>query len=81
MKIENLERSSKNVDIIAKVISETEVREVTSRKDISMHKVCEALIGDETGCINLVLGDDTIEKVVNGMIIMVKNAYIKIYRK
>ena len=57
MKVGGLETYSRNIDTVVKVVSKTEIRTVTSRRDLSTHKVCEALVGDETGCINLVLWD------------------------
>ncbi len=79
-KIGSLERYSRNVDTIVKVVSKNEARTVSSRRDLSTHRVCEALVGDETGCINLVLWDDDIEKINEGQILEIKNAYIKLFR-
>jgi replication factor A1 len=80
IKVENLERYSRNVDTVVKVVSKTEPRRVTSRRDLSTHKVCEALVGDETGSIYLVLWDDDIDDINEGQILEIKNAYIKIFR-
>jgi replication factor A1 len=79
-KVGSLERYSRNVETIVKVVSKTEVRTVTSRRDMSTHKVSNALIGDETGCINLVLWDDDINDIQEGQILKIKNAYIRFFR-
>ena len=79
-KIVSLERYSRNVDTIVKVVSKTETRTVSSRRDLSTHKVCNALVGDETGCINLVLWDDDINDINEGQVLKIKNAYIKLFR-
>lgn len=80
MKVGSLEKYSRNVDTVVKVVSKTEIRTVSSRRDLSTHKVCEALVGDETGCINLVLWDDNIENINEGQILKIKNANIKLFR-
>jgi len=78
--IGSLERYSRNVDTVVKVVSKSEARTVSSSRDLSTHRVCEALVGDETSCINLVLWDDNIEKINEGHILEIKNAYIKLFR-
>jgi len=80
MKVGSLEKYSRNVNTLVKVVSKTGIRTVSSRRDMSTHKVCEALVGDETGCINLVLWDDNIENINEGQILKIKNAYIKLFR-
>lgn len=79
-KIGSLERYSKNINTIVKVVSKTDTRTVTSRRDLSTHKVCEALVGDETGCIYLTLWDDYIENISEDQILSIKNAYINMFR-
>jgi len=80
MKIGDLERYSKEIDTIVKVVSKTEPRSVSSRRDMSSHQVCEALVGDETGSIYLTLWDDAIDGVEAGQVLSLKNAYIKLFR-
>ena len=79
-KIGSLERYSRNIDTTVKVVSKTDTRTVTSRRDMSTHKVCEALVGDETGCIYLTLWDDNIENVSEDQILGIKNAYINMFK-
>ena len=80
VKIGNLNSYSRRVDTIVKVVSKTEPREVSSRRDMSTHRVAEALIGDETGSIYLTLWDDNVDKVEEGQIWNIKNAYVNLFR-
>ena len=61
-------------------MSKGEVRSTTSGRDYSEHKVAEALVGDETGCVYLNLWDDNIEKVKEGEVISIKNGYVNLFR-
>jgi len=79
-KIGSLERYSRNIDTIVKVVSKTEPRTVSSRRDLSTHRVCEALVGDETGCIYLTLWDNDVDNVSEGQILSISNAYINMFR-
>jgi replication factor A1 len=61
-------------------MSKSEVRNVAAGRDGEPHKVSDAMVGDETGCIYLTLWDDNIEKVKEGDTINVKNGYINLFR-
>jgi len=80
VKIGNLTQYSRKVYTVAKVISKTEEREVTSRSDMSTHKVAEALVADETGSIYLTLWDDVLEQVEDDQILNIKDAYVNLFR-
>lgn len=80
VKIGNLNSYSRRVYTIVKVVSKTEPREVSSRRDMSTHRVAEALVGDETGSIYLTLWDDAIDNVEEGQVMNVKNAYVNLFR-
>jgi ssDNA-binding replication factor A large subunit len=62
-KIDKIKPFQKKIDLIAKVIEKTPIREVISKLDESKHNVCEAILGDDTGTIYLTLWDGTIEKI------------------
>lgn len=79
-KVGNLTPRSRAVNIIAKTISKGEVREVASRRDGQTHRVCDLLIGDETGCVYLTLWDDDVEKVEDGDTVNIKNGYVKLFK-
>ncbi|MBC7130681.1 hypothetical protein H5T51_05630 [Candidatus Bathyarchaeota archaeon] len=80
VKVGELTPRSKAVNVKAKVVSKGEVRSVTSGRDGSPHMVCDALIGDETGCIYLTLWDDNIAKVKEGETITIGNGYVSLFR-
>jgi len=80
VKIGELNSYSRKVYTIVKVISKTDVREVTSRKDMSTHRVAEALVGDDSGSIYLTLWDDVIDDVEDGQILNIKDAYVNLFR-
>ena len=80
VKIGNLTQYSRKVYTVAKVISKTEEREVTSRSDMSSHRVAEALVADDTGSIYLTLWDDVLDQVEDDMILNIKDAYVNLFR-
>jgi len=49
-------------------------------RDGSAHKVCDALVGDETGVVYLTLWDDNIAKVNEGDSIRVENGYVTLFK-
>jgi replication factor A1 len=80
VKVGDLTTYSRGVNTVVKVISKTEVREVTSRSDNSSHRVCEALVADETGSVYMSLWDDNVDSVVEDQILQVNNGYINLFR-
>ena len=79
-KVGDLTPQSKAVNVIAKVVSKTETRDIPMGRDGSAHKVCDALIGDETGVVYLTLWDDNIEKVNEADSIRVENGYVTLFK-
>jgi replication factor A1 len=79
-KVGELTPSSRAVNVIAKTISKSEVRNIATGRDGAPHRVCDALVGDDTGCVYLTLWDDNIEKVNEGDTVNVKNGYINLFR-
>ncbi len=80
IKIGELTPTSRSVNVKAKVVSKSDVRSVASGRDGAPHNVCDALIGDETGCIYLTLWDDNIDKVKVGETISIGNGYVSLFR-
>ncbi|MBC7091473.1 MAG: single-stranded DNA-binding protein [Nitrososphaeria archaeon] len=68
------------MNVTAKVISKSDSRNVTSGRDGMAHQVCDALVGDDTGCIILTLWDNNIEKADVGETVRVENGYVSLYR-
>ncbi|MEM3153630.1 MAG: hypothetical protein QW629_02835, partial [Candidatus Bathyarchaeia archaeon] len=66
VKVGELTPASRAVNVKAKVVSKSDIRSIASGRDGAPHTVCDALIGDETGCIYLTLWDDNIAKVKEG---------------
>jgi len=79
MKVEKLTPNSREVNTVVKVVSKSEVRNVTGR-DYSVHRVADALVGDETGSVVLTLWDDNIDKINEEATIRVTNGYVNLFR-
>jgi len=79
LKIEKLTPNSREVNTIVKVISRSEVRNVTGR-DYSVRRVADALVGDETGCVYLTLWDDNIDKISDESSLRITNGYVNLFR-
>lgn len=79
VKIETLTPNSKAVNAIVKVVSKSEVRNVTGR-DYSIRRVADALVGDETGCVYLTLWDDNIDKINAEATLRITNGYVNLFR-
>ena len=80
MNVEELTPQSRRVNTTVKIISINPVREVTSRRDGSSHRVAEALVADETGSVLLTLWNDTIDEVREGDTYDVRNGYVTLFR-
>lgn len=81
VKVKDLNADSKHVNLLAKVLSLSEAREVTSRYGGSTNRVAEAKIGDETGTILLTLWNENINLVKPDDVIMIKNGYVTVYQR
>jgi len=80
VKVGELTPESRAVNVTAKVVSKGEARSVTGGRDYESHKIVDALIGDETGCVYLNLWDDNIGKVKEGDTLSIKNGYVNLFR-
>jgi len=79
VKVETLTPNSREVNTVVKVVSKSEVRNVTGR-DYSIRRVADALVGDETGCVYLTLWEDNIEKIKEEATLRVTNGYVNLFR-
>ena len=79
-KVGELTPRSRAVNVTAKVVSKSEIRDIPMGRDGSPHKVCDALVGDETGSIYLTLWDDNIEKVNENDTLRVENGYVTLFK-
>jgi replication factor A1 len=80
VKVENLDPNSRRVNLHVKVVSKSESREIVSRMDGSTHKVADALVGDDTGCLYFTVWDDDIEKLNEEDVLKINNAYITLFK-
>jgi ssDNA-binding replication factor A large subunit len=80
MKITDLNQYSREINVVVKVISKTDIRSVTTKMDETPHKVCEALVADDTGAIYLTLWDEAIDKVQEDQVISITNAYMNTFK-
>jgi len=80
VKVGELTPASRAVNVKAKVVSKSEVRNIATGRDGAPHNVCDALVGDETGSVYLTLWDDNIEKINEGDTISVGNGYVTLFR-
>jgi len=80
VKVGELTPASRAVNVKAKAVSKTEVRNIAAGRDGAPHRVCDALVGDETGCVYLTLWDDNIEKVNEGDTISIGNGYVSLFK-
>ena len=79
-KVGELTPQSRAVNVTAKVVSKSEIREIPLGRDGSAHKVCDALVGDETGSVYLTLWDDNIEKVKENDTLRIENGYVTLFK-
>ena len=79
IKVEKLGPNSREVNTIVKVVSKSEVRNVTGR-DYSVHRVADALVGDETGSVVLTLWDENIDKINEEATLRITNGYVNLFR-
>jgi replication factor A1 len=79
-KVGELTPQSRAVNVTAKVVSKSEVRDIPMGRDGSAHKVSDALVGDETGSVYLTLWDDNIEKVNEDDTIRIENGYVTLFK-
>jgi len=80
VKVGELSPTSRAVNVKAKVVSKSEIRNIAAGRDGNPHRVCDALVGDETGCVYLTLWDDNIEKINEGDTINIGNGYVTLFR-
>jgi len=79
IKVEKLGPNSREMNIVVKVVSKSEVRNVTGR-DYAVHRVADALVGDETGSVVLTLWDENIDKINEEATLRITNGYVNLFR-
>ncbi len=79
-KVNELTPQSKNVNVLIKVVSVGEPKEIPSRFGGEPKKVAEATVGDETGTVILSLWQDQIGSVQENDVLQIENGYISLVR-
>jgi replication factor A1 len=80
MQIAELSPYSRGVNLKVCVINKGQETEVVSRKDGSVYRVAEALIGDPSACVLMSLWNETIAMVEEGSNYKITNAYITVFK-
>jgi len=78
-KVKDLNHSSKQANLIAKVVQLGEKRRIESKFG-SSRDLCEAVVGDETGTVILSLWDGQIGQASEGDVLQVNNGYVTLVR-
>jgi replication factor A1 len=78
-KVKDLSVSTKQVSLLAKVVSVGERRTIDSKFGGS-RTLCEAVVGDETGIVILSLWEAQIGTVGSGDVVQVNNGYVSLVR-
>ena len=78
-KVRDLTPNSKQVNVLAKVVSIGEPKEVMGKFG-DPRKVCEAIVGDDTATIILSLWNEQIGSIQKDEVILVDNGYVSLVR-
>jgi len=78
-KVRDLTPSSKQVNVLAKVVNVGEAKEVMGKYG-DARKVAEAVIGDDTATIILSLWNEQIGQIAKDDVILVDNGYVSLVR-
>ncbi len=79
-KIRDLTTYSRRVNLVARVLEMGDAREVSSSSDGQLHRVAEALVGDETGTVLMTLWDENIGRFSVDDVVEVENGYAGTFR-
>ena len=78
-KVRDLTPNSKQVNVLAKVLSIGETKEVMGKFG-DPRKVCEAVVGDDTATIILSLWNEQIGSITKDEVVLVDNGYVSLVR-
>ena len=80
MKVGELKPNLNGVDVKVKVVSVSEPREVTSRRDGKVHTLQEVKVADESGAVTLTLWNADVGTLREGEVVEIRNAYTTVVR-
>jgi replication factor A1 len=78
-KVKDLTPTSKQVNVLVKVVGLSEEREITSKFG-EARKLVEATVGDETGTVLMTLWNDQIGSVNKDETLLIDNGYVTLVR-
>jgi replication factor A1 len=78
VKVKDLTPQSRRVNLLVKVMSVGEPKEIPSRFGGEPKKVAEACVGDETGTVLLSLWQEQIGSVSEGDVLSIENGYVSL---
>jgi len=78
-KVRDLTPNSKQVNVLAKVMSIGEPKEVMGKFG-DPRKVCEAVVGDDTATITLSLWNEQIGSISKDEVVLIDNGYVSLVR-
>lgn len=78
-KVKDLTPTSKQVNVLVKVVGLSEEREITSKFG-EARKLVEATVGDETGTVLMTLWNDQIGQVGKDETLLIDNGYVTLVR-
>ncbi len=78
-KVRDLTPNSKQVNVLAKVLSIGEPKEVMGKFG-DPRKVCEAVVGDDTATITLSLWNEQIGSITKDEVVLIDNGYVSLVR-
>ncbi|TFG28381.1 hypothetical protein EU528_11340 [Candidatus Thorarchaeota archaeon] len=79
-KIEDLKPKMSDLVTTFKVLEISEPREVTSHRTYETHLVADAIVGDETGTVNIPLWNESIKEMEIGKTYRLENGYTGLFR-
>lgn len=79
--IAELTRQSRSVVVAFRVLEVGEPRHVRARRSGQLHRVAEAVVGDSTAIIRLILWDLDIDEIEVGNTYILKNGHVSIFEE
>ncbi|PKK81346.1 MAG: single-stranded DNA-binding protein [Thermoplasmata archaeon HGW-Thermoplasmata-2] len=76
--VKDLTPQSKQVNILAKVVSVGEAKEIPNKFGGEARKVAEAVIGDETGIVTMSLWQEQIGTIAPEEVLAIENGYVSL---
>ncbi len=77
--IAEIDPYDKRIDVVFRIISKGEVREVLNKRSQENHSVCDITVGDSSASIILTLWNEDIDAVSVDSTYRIKNGYINIF--